>query len=335
MNVHGSIRFRSFASLAVAAAGLTITGCMPDGILLTPVSTNRELVEKTVYREGAWASDKVAVIDVAGLLINAHAEQLFGSGEHPVGLLLEQLDKARRDDSVKGVVLRINSPGGAVTASELMHEEVTRFRAKTGKPVVAVLMDVAASGGYYVACACDQIFAQKSTVTGSIGVIVQTFDLTGTMAKLGVHGDAITSGPNKAAGSPFAEMTDDQRAIFQEIVDQLYGQFVEVVAAGREGLDEDQVKDLADGRVYTAGQALEVGLIDRIGTMRDAIAEIKTRAGLGKIRLVRYHRPTGYVANYHAVAPQRPGDINLINFDLPALWSLTVPRFLYLWAPGG
>ncbi|MCH7812725.1 MAG: signal peptide peptidase SppA [Planctomycetes bacterium] len=308
---------------------------MPGGILLTPVSTNRALTEKTIYREGVWASDKVAVIDVEGLLINAHAAQLFGSGEHPVGLLLEQLDKARRDASVKGVVLRINSPGGTVTASELMHEEVTRFRAKTHKPVIAVLMDVAASGGYYVACACDQIFAQRSTITGSIGVIMQTFDLTGTMAKLGVRGDAITSGPNKAAGSPFAKMTDDQRAIFQEIVDQLYGQFVEVVAAGREDLDEDQVRDLADGRVYTAAQALEAGLIDRIGTMRDAIAEVKSRAGLDKIRLVRYHRPAGYVANYHAAVPQRPGDVNLINFDLPDLWSLTVPRFLYLWAPGG
>ena len=334
MNVHGSIRFGSLGVLA-ATAGLAAAGCMPGGILLTPVSTNRALTEKTIYREGVWASDKVAVIDVEGLLINAHAAQLFGSGEHPVGLLLEQLDKARRDASVKGVVLRINSPGGTVTASELMHEEVTRFRAKTHKPVIAVLMDVAASGGYYVACACDQIFAQRSTITGSIGVIMQTFDLTGTMAKLGVRGDAITSGPNKAAGSPFAKMTDDQRAIFQEIVDQLYGQFVEVAAAGREDLDEDQVRDLADGRVYTAAQALEAGLIDRIGTMRDAIAEVKSRAGLDKIRLVRYHRPAGYVANYHAAVPQRPGDVNLINFDLPDLWSLTVPRFLYLWAPGG
>jgi protease-4 len=215
-----------------------------------------------------------------------------------------------------------------------MHEEIARFRKETGKPVVAAMMDVAASGGYYVACACDEIIAQKSTVTGSIGVIVQLFDLTGTMAKLGITGHAIISGPNKAAGSPFSELSDEQRAIFQGIVDNLYDQFVAVVAAGRPGLDEDQVRELADGRVYTAAEALELGLIDRIGTMREAITSAKSKAGAGKIRLVRYHRPLGYVATYHAVAPTDSPDINLINFDLPNLWRLTTPQFLYLWAPG-
>ena len=179
---------------------------MPQGLLIQPVSTDQALVETVIYREAAFASDKILVADVDGLLINAHATELFGRGEHPVGLLLEQLDKARRDRSVKGVVLRINSPGGAVTAAELMHQEITRFREKTGAPVVAALMDVAASGGYYVACACDEIIAQRSTVTGSIGVLMQTFDLTGTMAKLGIGADAITSGPHKDAGSPFSKI---------------------------------------------------------------------------------------------------------------------------------
>ncbi|HUU83443.1 MAG TPA: signal peptide peptidase SppA [Phycisphaerae bacterium] len=321
------------ALVLLVTIGTAVVGCMPRGVLLQPVSTNQELVEKVLYSEGAFASDRVVVIDVEGLLLNAPAPELLGEGEHAVSLLLEQLDKARRDKRVKGVVLRINSPGGTVTASELMHEEITRFRKDTGKPVVAVLMDVAASGGYYVACACDEIIAQKSTVTGSIGVIMQMFDLTGTMAKLGITGNAITSGPNKAAGSPFARLTDDQRAIFQDIVDYLYDEFVAVVAAGRPDLDEAQVRELADGRVYTAAQALDHKLIDRLGTMRDAIASAKTRSGAGKVRLVRYHRPLGYVATYHAAAPTRPGDINLINFDLPNLWKLTTPQFLYLWAP--
>ncbi|MHC4235772.1 MAG: signal peptide peptidase SppA [Planctomycetota bacterium] len=329
---YDSIR-RCFLWIAVPMM-ITAGGCMPQGLLIQPVSTNQGLVEKVVYREAAFVSDKIAVIDVDGLLINAHEPELFGDGEHPVGLLLEQLDKARRDKNVKGIVLRINSPGGTVTAAELMHEEITRFRAKTGKPVIAALMDVAASGGYYVACACDEIIAQRSTVTGSIGVVMQTFDLTGTMAKLGIGADAIVSGPNKAAGSPFSEMTDEQRAIFQSIVDHLYDQFVAVVAAGRTNLEEPQIQALADGRVYTAEQALEFGLIDRIGTIRDAVAEVKSRAGAETVRVVRYHRPVGYVANYHANAPAQPGDVNLINFDLPSLWSLTTPRFLYLWSPG-
>jgi len=332
----GCVSIRS-TSLAVIVVSLLVAtgGCMPQGLLIQPVSTNQALVETVVYREAAFASDKIAVVDVDGLLINAHEPELFSRGEHPVGLLLEQLDKARRDRRVKGVVLRINSPGGTVTAAELMHQEIARFREKTGTPVVAALMDVAASGGYYVACACDEIIAQRSTVTGSIGVLMQTFDLTGTMAKLGIGADAVTSGPHKDAGSPFSKMTAEQRAIFQAIVDELYDQFVAVVAAGRPNLDEPQVQALADGRVYTAGQALEFGLIDRIGTIRDAVAAAKTRSGAKKVRVVRYRRPLGYVANYHAAAPPQPGDVNLINFDLPWLWTLTTPRFLYLWAPGG
>ena len=322
--------------LFVALVPLTLAavGCMPQGLLIQPVSTNRALTETVVYREGAFVADKIVVIDVQGLLLNAPEPEFFGQGEHSVSLLLEQLDKARRDKHVKGVVLRVNSPGGTVTAAELMHEEIARFRDRSGKPVIASLMDVAASGGYYVACACDEVIAQRSTVTGSIGVIMQTFDLTGTMAKLGIGAEAITSGPNKAAGSPFSKLTEEQRAIFQGIVDHLYEQFVAVVAAGRPDLDEARVRDLADGRVYTAQQALESGLIDRIGTIRDAIAAAKTRGGAEKVRVVRYHRPLSYAGNYHAATPARPGDVNLINFDLPSLWTFTSPRFLYLWAPG-
>ncbi|MFQ5489484.1 MAG: S49 family peptidase, partial [Phycisphaerae bacterium] len=222
--------------LIVALACLT--GCMPDGLLITPVSTNRALTETVINREDAWASDKIVIIDIAGLLLNAETPGLFKPGEHPVALLTEQLDKARRDKNVKAVVLRINSPGGGVTASEIMHDEITRFKKRTHKPVIAILMDVAASGGYYVACACDQIYAQHSTVTGSIGVIVQLFEFSGTMAKLGVVGNAIVSGPNKAAGSPFGPLSEDQRAIFQGIVDRLFDQFVAVVVAGRPSLDE-------------------------------------------------------------------------------------------------
>ena len=309
-------------------------GCMPDGLLIRLVSTDQRLREKVIKREGAFVSEKVVVIDVAGVLLNMPVPGMLREGEHPVSLLLEQLDKARKDANVKAVVLRINSPGGTVTASEVMHEEISRFRRETGKPVVACLQDVAASGGYYVACACDEIMAQRSSITGSIGVLVQLFEFTGTMAKLGITGTAITSGPNKAAGSPFGKLSDEQQALFQQMVDHLYDQFVAVVAAGRPDLDELQVRELADGRVYTAQQALELGLIDRIGTMPQAIASAKERAGVEKIRLVRYHRPVGYVANYHAAAPASSGEVNLISVDLPSLWSLTTPKFMYLWAPG-
>jgi protease-4 len=321
-------------SLALLGVITLTAGCLPDAVLIQPVTANRALRERVIQSDGLFVAGKIVVVDVDGLLLNVPEPQLFAEGEHPVSLLLEQLDKARRDGNVKGLVLRINSPGGSVTASELMHDEIMRFRKQTGKPVVASLMDVAASGAYYVACACDEIVAQRSTVTGSIGVIVQLFEFTGTMTKLGITANAITSGPNKAAGSPFDHLSDEQRALFQQMVDTFHAQFVSVVAQGRPGLDEPQVRELADGRVYTADRALDLGLIDRIGTIRDAIASVKQRAGVNKVRLVRYHRPLGYVANYHAAAPAATGDVNLFNIDLPSLWSLTTPRFLYLWAPG-
>lgn len=333
MRRHGTVGRAWVFGLGMVA----VTGCMPDGILLTPVSTNRELVEETVIRERGLPSDKIAVIDVTGILMNAYEPQFFGQGEHPVSRLLEQLDKAERDPHVVAVVLRINSPGGSVTASELVHHEVTRFRKSTGKPVFAVMMDVAASGGYYVACACDEIWAYSSSVTGSIGVLAQFLDVSGTMQKIGMNAPAITSGPNKDAGSPFKSMTPEQLAIFQTIVDEMYDGFVAVVTSGRPGLTEEKVRELADGRVYTAGQALELGLIDHIGTIRDALSAMKERTGSKAVRVVTYRRPLEYRPNYYAQAPGAPTtgvDVNLIKLDVPSLAGLGTPQFLYLWAPG-
>ncbi|MCH7700659.1 MAG: signal peptide peptidase SppA [Planctomycetes bacterium] len=323
---------RRMLMLAVAATGLLV-GCFPSGgFLIKPVSANRDLDETVLTADSRWAAAKIALIDVDGILMNRNKPELLGDGEHPVSLLLEQLDKARRDPRVKGVLLRINSPGGSVTASELMHEEIMHFR-KSGKPVVAVMTDVAASGGYYIACACDRILAHRSSVTGSIGVIMQLFDVTGTMAKLGVSGEAITSGRNKAGGSPFTPLTDEQRAIFQGVVDELYDRFVTVVAEGRPDLDEARVRELADGRIYTAQQALDVGLIDGITTMRQAIADLKRQVGEKRIKVVAYHRPLGYKPNYYAQRPAGRGDTNLLNIDLSGWPQRIAPRFMYLWSP--
>ena len=213
--------------------------------------------------------------------------------------------------------------------------EIRAFRKETSKPVIAVLMDVAASGGYYIACACDEIVAHPSTITGSIGVIMQSFDIGGTLAKLGVTTDAITSGPNKDAGSPFRAMTPDERELFQKIIDEMYERFVQVVVEGRPKLDEATVRRIADGRVYTATQAVELGLVDRLATMREVIGSTKKRIGADKVRVVAYHRPLGYKPNYYAHAPA-PGsfDINLIRIDLPDWLGSATPKFMYLWQPG-
>lgn len=321
----------------LASACLFLTacaGCIGKGLLLTPVSVDQRMKETVLARDATFARDKIALIDISGIIMNAESWKLFGEGENPVSLLLEQLDEAARDRGVKAVVLRINSPGGTVTAAELMHREIIEFKRRTGKPVVAVFMDVAASGGYYIACACDEIVAHQSTVTGSIGVIMQMFNVTSTMEKLGIAADAITSGPYKDAGSPLRQMKPNERDLFQAMVDDMYAQFVKVVDEGRPNLDEAAVRKLADGRVYSADQALAAGLIDRIGSLRDAVGVAKQRAGVDSVKLIAYRRPLDYRPNYYASSPAQGGDVNLINVNLPDWLMSGTPRFMYLWSPG-
>lgn len=317
---------------------IVVAGCGPASFLVTPVPASRELVESVVERDGLWTSDRIAIVDVDGVISNFREQALLGPpGENPVALFKEKLDKARRDGRVKAVVLRINSPGGGVTASDLMYEEVRRFKQLSRKPVVACMLDVATSGGYYLACAAERIIAHPTTVTGSIGVLMMTPDLSGTLLKLGAKMNVMKSGPLKDAGSPFRAMSDSDRATFQAIIDAMYERFVDVVARSRTSLDRERVQALADGRVYLAGEALASGLIDEIGGMREALAAARTAAGLdGKPALVvQYARPLGHRPNYYAETPDRgPAQVNVVNVNLPEWLNGSAPQFLYLWAPG-
>ena len=321
--------------LAAALITPMFIGCGPTSFVITPVSVDRSLKERTLRKGDGWAPPKIALIDIDGVLLNAHTGNFFSEGEQPVALLLEKLQKAQKDDRVKAVVLRINSPGGTVTASDLMYHEIRKFSHSTEKPVIAVFMDVAASGAYYLACACDEIIAHPSTVTGSIGVIMQMFNVTGTMQKLGVTADAIKSGPNKDAGSPFRNMSPEERAIFQGLVDQFYEEFLKVVATGRSHIDLEKIRELADGRVFTAQQALEHGLIDRIGTLDDAVQTCLDRTGLESASLITYYRPLAWKPNIYAAAPDHPARSDgKLTLAFPRWMTSPTPRFMYLWAPG-
>ena len=313
--------------------GCASTGCLPDSFIVTPVSSQPELKERVLYNESTFPDGKIAIIEVDGVIANTRKSGFLTTGEHPVAKLTEQLDTARRDKSVKAVVLRINSPGGTVTASEIMHHEIKRLRA-SGKPVVAMMMDVAASGGYYIACAADEIMACNSTVTGSIGVVMQTMEVTKTMEMIGVKAHTIKSGDQKAAGSPFEELQPEQREVFQNIINELYGQFVDVVTEGRPELSREQVLPLADGRVYTAKQALELKLIDRIGSIREAIDWAKEKSGVKKAKVVSYRRPHLRASNYYARQDRNPatGNLTLLNVDLGANETALNAPVMYLWS---
>ena len=311
---------------------LLLAGCF-NGLLLTPTNTGGPL-EETVITDAkhCLCLNKVAIIDVDGMILNARGSALLGCGENPVSLFRERLDAAADDCRVKAVVLRINSPGGAVTASDIMYQDLLHFREKTGKPVVACMMDVAASGAYYLAMASDKIYAHPSTVTGSIGVIMSLYNATGLFAKLGVSTNPIKSGPNNDLGNPGRPMTDEERGILQGMVNSFYDQFVQVVVKGR-GLPEDRVRALADGRVYTGVDACKLHLVDEVGYLEDAINDAMARACIKDATIIAYDRCDGCRGSIYAGIPKIPSEIS-VKLDVPGLSGHPSAAFMYLWEPG-
>lgn len=312
-----------------------LSGCGPTSFLITPVSARQALTEEVVLRESFWALQKIALVDVDGVLQNARPTNLLNAGgENPVSLFTEKLDKAAADRNVRAIVLRINSPGGGVTATDLMYGELKKFRERTGKPVIAAILDLGASGGYYLACGADKIYALPTSVTGSIGVIMVAPEFSGTLAKLGAHVNVIKSGAMKDMGSLFREMNEQDRAVFQGLIDGMYGRFLDVVAQARPQVDAAKLRQLADGRVYLGTEAKANGLIDEVGTLRDAIAAAKAAAGLvdTKVKVVEYGRPLAYQPNIYARG-DAPGQVNLVNVQLPDWLSSPAPQLMYLWAP--
>jgi protease-4 len=311
--------------LAALLAALALAGCSVVSIDLTP--RVRPLEESTV--QGS-APDKVLLIDLSGVLAEEPLLTLETRPQVPLlARVREELEKAEEDARVRAVVLRINSPGGTVTASDILYHEIMRFKERRKIPVVACILDVGASGGYYVALAADQIVVHPTTVTGSIGVLMLTVNASGLLEKIGVSANYVTSGPFKDMGSPFRSLRPEERALFQSLIDQLYGRFVQVVAHSRK-LDESRVRSIADGRVHTATEAVTLGLVDRIGYLEEAIGMARTAAGLTDARVVTYHRPRQFRATIYSSA-ETPAPAA----GLPDLARLVFagPRFLYLWWP--
>jgi protease-4 len=307
---------------------LILSGCSVISIDFTP--RIRPLQEQTV--EGSGAA-KILLMDLSGVISEEPVLSLGGSGPR-VSLLArvrEELQKAEDDAQIKALVLRINSPGGTVTASDILYREIGAFKARKKVPVVAVIMDVGASGGYYVALAADTIVAHPTTVTGSIGVIMLTLNAEGLLQKVGVAPLAIKSGEKKDMGAPFRSLTGEERAIFQSVIDDFHSRFVSLIVRTRR-LPEERVRALADGRIYTAQRALELGLVDHVGYLEESVELAKRVAGVTEARVVMYHRPREYRSNIYSSAEtlERP------ELTLAQLGSLLLgpgPRFLYLWWP--
>ncbi len=208
--------------------------------------------------------EKIAIVRIEGAILESEA-------------IIEEIRQYRDDDAIRAILLRIDSPGGAVVPSQEIYEEVRKAREE--KKVVASMGSVAASGGYYIAAATDRIIANPGTLTGSIGVILEMANFEELLQKVGVESMVIKSGKNKDVGSPFRKMSEEERALLQNVIDDVHAQFMDAVAAGR-ALDLAAVRALADGRIFTGRQAKAVGLVDDLGTLQDAIRKTAELAGI-------------------------------------------------------
>ncbi len=293
----------------------------------------QEKLEEIVLVPGG-AKDKIAVIDVEGMISTVIGSGPFTREKNIVSSVYVRLKRAAEDPSVKAVLLRLDTPGGEVTASDIIYHEVMRFKDETAKPVVGLMMGVAASGGYYIASACDLIMAHPTTLTGSIGVISVFPSLEGLMDKVGVKVEVVKSGEAKDSGGIFRDMTEDDRRIFQGIIDQYYGNFLDVVASNRkEKISAEELKKAADGRVFTAPQALELNLIDEIGYLDDALRKARSLAGLRSASVVGYTYYPKTKTNIYAseLGNYAPLEAKVLESYLNLLKS----GFYFLWLPEG
>jgi protease-4 len=331
------------AMMALAVATGALAGCGNRTLRVDIVPTQDKLEQTVIETADAnWlTSEKIAMVTVSGMIANMKSGSILSQGYNPVSDFRETLEAIAKDPSVKAVVLRINSPGGTVTASAMMYKDLLNFKQKTGKPVVVCMMDLCASGGYYLSCASDYRIAYPTTLTGSIGVIVETININGTLKKIGVATEAVKSGPNKDMVSPFKRpenpdepLSERDRELLKGLVSQYFEGFQNVVRASPQHISEQDWPVVTDGRVVTGKDAARYGLIDEVGDLDRAIAKAKEMARIPRAQIVVYSRKDEAKGSIYAkgsnVNPQQVNLMNL-NLDLGDLVPHGGTRFLYMW----
>lgn len=275
-------------------------------------------------RESGEGNAKIAVIPIDGVIMEGGGGGLFGGGVDPVSLVEDGLKRAKNDENVVAVILQVNSPGGGVTASDYIYDAIKRFKKDTGKPVIVFMKDLAASGGYYVSAPADHIVASPTTLTASIGVIIQGFNFHGTLTEIAKGQDAtVKAGGNKAMGSMFADPTSadyiEGRKILQTLADEMHGRFKGIVKEGRGTKLKPDWETYADGRIVSAKQAKEIGLVDDIGYFADARKKAEELASVESATIVEYGRQVGLAALFGAAAddPERAAEV--VDKAAPAL----------------
>ena len=275
----------------------------------------RDTLTEELIQKGP-RGNKIAIIKVEGIIDGLQAKSVH-----------KQLKRAKQDRRVKGLIINVNSPGGTLSGSDQIYNEIRRYRNESGRPVVAFMQSMAASGGYYTSVACDKIVAEQTTITGSIGVIFGHFVLQQLLEnKLGIQPVIITSGPKKGWLSMFKPFEEEQKQYVQDrLIDPAFERFVEVVDEGRTSLNISEVKELADGGIYSAKEALKQKLIDDVGYLDKAIEVVKSLAGIDEAQVVEYRKPFSLTS----LLTVRSNSI--LKFDRNMLYELSTPQLLYLW----
>lgn len=260
----------------IAVAMLVVVSFSFNAMTASQIENGKALLgdwTETVVETGEELGGTIALLDLNGTIQDV-GESLFASGyQHQQ--FLSQLDHAAVDPNVEGIIIRVNTPGGGVLESAEIHDKIVKAQEEYGKPVFISMGGMAASGGYYISAPADLIVASPQTITGSIGVIMESVNITGLLDEYGIEFNTIKSGPYKDIMSPTREMTEEERAILQSMIDESYDEFVQIIASGRD-MSEDEVRAIADGRIYSGKQALELNLVDELGSLDDTITLMKS-----------------------------------------------------------
>jgi protease-4 len=279
-------------------------------------------------------TDKILLIPVNGLISDRPKKGLIHTSASLVEQIVSQINKAEKDKQIKAVLFKINSPGGTITASDLLYHEISLFKERTGTKITVSMMDVATSGAYYISLPADLIMAHPTTVTGSVGVIYLQPKVGGLMDKIGLGVDVKKYGKNKDMGSPFRDSSEEEQKLMQKAVNDFGERFIRLVQKHRKP-ERQALSEISTARVFLAEEALKLGLVDKIGYLSDAVKESKMLAGISKdARVVVYRCNEFPEDNYYNTAGIASEDLNIsvINIELPESLSLKT-GFYYLW-PG-
>jgi protease-4 len=319
-------------SIVAVVVVLFLIGCQAPKIRLFP-SAEDPLNEYTLAGE---ETGKVLVIPIRGTISDAPKRQFIITRPSMVQEVVSQLRKAQKDPEVKAIVLKINSPGGSVTASDILYNEIVAFKQKTKAKVVVVMMGVAASGGYYISLPADYILAHPTSITGSVGVLFIRPDVAGLMGKIGIEVEVSKTGKNKDMGSPFRQATAEERQIIKDMIDQLGKRFLDRIAEHRK-IDPERMKEIASARIFLAEDALKLGMVDRVGYIGEAVNLAKKLAELPENAKVVVYRRTEYPDDnlYNTSTSHYEGrGLSIVSLDLPASLTSFQAGFYYLWQPG-